>query len=196
MTEAERQRWDARYASGDYQARPFPSPLLTEWLPRLPGGHALDVATGTGRNALALAEAGYDVHAVDVSAVAIGRARSEADRRGVQVRWEVADLDELALAAGSYDLVTVFRYRNPELWPRLVEALAPDGWIVVEHHLRTTLDAAGPEDPAFRLEPQELLRVFGELRVIRYEETLEPGDDPAQTYALARLVACKGDPGF
>lgn len=196
MSQAERERWDERYATGEYRARTRPTPFLADWLPRLPRGRALDVATGTGRNALLLAEAGFDVTAIDISSVAIERATAESERRGLDVTWQVADLDTAPLPSGSFDLITVLRYRNPELWARLADALAPDGWLVIEHHLRTTADAVGPRDPAFRLAPQELLHAFTDLRVLHYSEQLEPGDDPSDRYAIARLVACKGDPGF
>lgn len=197
MSQQERSRWDRRYASGEYMPRTLPSPFLLEWLEHVPVGRALDVATGTGRNALALAEAGFAVDAVDISTVAVDAAAAEAGRRGLDVRWVVADLDTAGLPGEAYDLVTVVRYRNRALWPRLAAALAPDGWILVEHHLRTTLpDVVGPADDAFRLAPGELLDAFGHLRIVHYSERIEPTDDGAASFALARLVACAGDPGW
>lgn len=197
MSDDERSRWDRRYASGEYVARTWPTPFLLEWLDRIPVGRALDVATGTGRNALALAEAGFEVDAVDISAVAIHRARTTAAQRGLAVDWVVADLDTDPLPGDGYDLITVLRYRNPGLWPRLAAALSPDGWIVVEHHLRTSRDdVVGPGSDAFRLAPGELLEAFRDLRVVHYSETVEPTDDGEALFALARFVACAGDPGW
>jgi SAM-dependent methyltransferase len=192
-----RSRWDRRYATGEYAPRTQPTPFLLEWLDRIPVGRALDVATGTGRNALALAEAGYGVDAVDISAVAIDRARAEAERRGLEVNWVVADLETGTLPGDGYDLITVFRYRDPDLWPRLESALGPDGWILIEHHLQTYReDVVGPTDDAFRLAPGELLDAFGDLRPVHYSESVEPTDDGDALFVLARLVACAGDPGW
>jgi tellurite methyltransferase len=197
VSEDERTRWDRRYATGEYVARTDPSPFLLDWLDRIPVGRALDVATGAGRNALALADAGYEVDAVDVSEVAIDRARAEGERRGLEVNWVVDDLDTGALPGDGYDLVAVLRYRNPALWSRLASALAADGWIVVEHHLRTWReDVVGPSDAAFRLAPGELIEVFGDLRIVHYSEAVEPTDDGASLFVIARLVACAGDPGW
>lgn len=197
MTEEERAKWDDRYASGDYQPRTWPSPFLEEWIPRLPAGRALVIACGGGRNAIRLAEAGFRVEGIDISPVAISRAETEAARRGVDVTWRVGDLDEADLEPAAYDLITVFRYRSRSLWPRLPAALAPDGFLLIEHHLQTTLDVAGPTSPEFRLEPQELLDAFcGDLRIVQYSEALEPADERGSTYALARMAACKGSPGF
>lgn len=192
----ERDAWNRRYAEGDYIPRAEPSPLVNEWLGHVPRGRALDVACGTGRNALYLAEAGFVVDAVDISGVAIGRARSEAELRGLEVDWHICDLDEFDMPVASYQLITVIRYRNPGLWPRLIEALADDAWLVVEHHLKTALDVAGPTTSEFRLDPQELLRAFRPLRVLHYSETLEQADLDSGRYLIARFVACKGDPGF
>lgn len=196
MSEDERERWDRRYAEGDYAPRDEPTPFVLEWLPHIPGGRALDVATGTGRNALHLAAAGFDVDAVDISAVAVDRGREQARRRGLEVNWVVTDLDHEPLPRDDYDLITVVRYRNPELWPRLQDALAPDGWILIEHHLRTPLDVGGPGDATFRLEPGELLAAFGDLRVLHYSEQVEPSDDGSERFAIGRLAACAGDLGW
>ena len=194
MSEFERTEWDRRYRQGDYRPRAAPSPFLEAWLPRLGSGRALDVACGAGRNALRLAEAGFAVEAVDISQVAIDIASTEATGRGLDISWRVADLDSLELDSGGFDLITVFRYINRPLWPRLTGALAPDGFIVIEHHLDSPLEVEGPRQPEFRLRPQELLRAFLDLRVVHYEETVET--EAGSTFALARLVACHGDPGW
>ena len=193
----ERARWDHRYASGDYVPRRRPAPFLLEWLDRIPVGRALDVATGTGRNAFALAEAGYEVDAVDISTVAIERARAESQRRGREVNWLVADLDSDALPGDGYELITVLRYHSSRLWGRLKPALAPDGWILIEHHLQThRSDAVGPKHKEFRLAPGELLQAFSDLRIVHYSESVEPSDDGNACSVIARFAACAGDPGW
>jgi SAM-dependent methyltransferase len=197
VSDDERVRWDHRYASGAYVPRTAPAPFLLEWLPRIPVGRALDVATGTGRNAFALAEAGFEVDAIDISGVAIDRARAQAQQHGLEINWLVADLDDDALPDRRYELITVLRYHNPRLWAPLAAALAPDGWILVEHHLQThRRDVVGPRDDAFRLAPGELLRSFEELRVVHYSESVEPADDGEARYVIARFAACAGDPGW
>lgn len=196
MSDEERRRWDERYTTGDYQARTWVTPLLEEWTPLIPRGRALVVACGPGRNALFLAEQGFDVLGVDISQVAIDQARKSAGDRDLVAEFLVADLDDFTPEPGSFDLITVIRYRNPRLWPRLVDAIGPDGWIVAEHHMKTTADVAGPESPDFRLDPGELLEVFGGLRVVHYSESIEPADDDTEQYAIQRAAACNGDPGW
>lgn len=196
MSETEGLEWECRYADGDYRPRTRPSPFLEEWIDRFPVGRALDVACGAGRNALLLAAAGHRVEAVDISPSAIDMARAESASLGLDVAWKVADLDSAELSPSTYDVITMIRYVNRKLWPRLVAALAPNGWLLIEHHMQTTADVHGPSSPEFRLAPQELLEPFRSLRIISYQETLETDQPDARRYALERMVACKGNPGW
>ena len=61
----------------------------------LPSGRALDVATSTGRNALALAENGHDVDAIDISEEALERAReNERERNRKRERGNRSERNE------------------------------------------------------------------------------------------------------
>lgn len=196
MSDDERQRWNDRYATGEYRARTWPTAHLERWVPQVRTGRALVIACGPGRNALYLAEQGFDVVGVDISEVAIRQARASAADRRLAAEFFVADLDEFVPEPGSFDLITVIRYRNRDLWPRLVEALAPDGWILAEHHMKTTAEVGGPSSPDFRLDPEELLEAFAGLRIVHYSESIEPADDETRAYAIQRAVACNGEPGW
>ena len=196
MTDADRDKWDRRYAEGAYRARSYPSPFLVERLADLPRGRALDLACGAGRNALCLAEAGYEVEAMDVSGTAIDRARTAARERGLEVDWRVADLDDFAPPPARYDLITVIRYTNRAMMERLPDGLADGGMLLVEHHLRTAAPVGGPASRAFRLAPNELVDLFhGRLRVLFYDERVAPDPD-GRRMALARFLGCRGSPGF
>ena len=196
MSDDERRRWDQRYASGEYRPRSWPSPFLERWIPSFKQGRALVVACGTGRNALYLAEHGFEVTGVDISEVAVQRASQEAGLRDLEVEFVVSDLASFVPHQEPFDLITVIRYRNRNLWPRLVEAMAPDGWILAEHHMKTNADVAGPKSPDFRLDSGELLQAFAGLRIVHYSESIEPADDETRAYAIQRAVACNGDPGW
>ncbi len=196
VTEADREKWDRRYADGTYQARTWPSPFLVERLAELPRGRALDLACGAGRNALCLAEAGYEVEAVDVSGTAIDRARATARERGLAVDWRVADLDDFEPPPGRFALITVIRYTNRAMMERLPGGLADGGMLLVEHHLRTAAPVGGPANRAFRLAPNELIDLFhGRLRVLFYDERIAPDPD-GPSMALVRFLGCRGSPGF
>lgn len=200
MSGSERDKWDERYRSGSYSGRTHPTALLAEWLGELPRGRALDVACGTGRNALHLAAAGFEVDALDISPVGLERGRQAAAARGLEVRWLEADLDgepDAALPDGPYDLIVWVRYVNAALMAPLVRRLAPGGWLLCEQHLESSAAVVGPSSPQFRLRPNELLRSFlaaavsaDELVVRYYREGIvtDPDGRPA---ALAQLLGCR-----
>ncbi len=195
MSKDDETRWDDRYASGDYQPRAESSPIVDRAISHIEPGRALVLACGTGRNALRLAEAGFEVEAVDVSGVAIDIARKKAEGRKADVAWRVADLDEFELPPETYHLITMIRYVNRAMWPQIVVALRPNGWLLMEQHLETHLDVIGPSGD-FRLAPGELLDAFSDLRFIEYSELVEPSDRSDGLVATVRMLACKGNPGW
>ena len=195
MSDADRERWNARYESGEYAARTHPSALLAAWLDRLPRGRALDVACGRGRNAIHLAANGYAVDAMDISDVALAAARKRVDAAGVAVNWIEADLERPDIARDAYDVIVIARFLHRPLIPRLTDALRPGGHIVYDHHYITPAEVGGPKSRRFRARPNELLERFRALRVLFYEEGLVTEADGGRM-ALARLVACKGSPGY
>jgi len=193
VSAAERDKWDARYRDGAYERRTHPTALLATWLPQLPRGRALDVACGAGRNALFLAESGYEVTALDISRVGLDRGRRAAAERGLTVDWLCADLDgdlEGALPAGRFDLIVWVRYVHRTLMPHLIARLAVGGSIVCEQHLATDEPVAGPTSAEFRLAPGELRRSAAGLAVAHSYEGLVVDPD-GRSVALAQLVGSR-----
>ena len=164
--------WDERFRRGEYPTEPDPAALLERWADRLPDGRALDVATGTGRNAVYLAEQGYEVDAVDRSRVGLeitvgnARDRDVADR----VNPIQADLTEYGFPTDAYDVVTVSFYRTIDRLPDVRDALTDGGVLFVEHHLRTTDEVdLGPSGDRYRFAANELLRSCLDMTVLHYE---------------------------
>lgn len=192
MSSEERARWDEKYRSGSYGGRTHPSALLAEHLPTAPG-RALDIACGAGRNSLFLAARGWYVDAIDISPVALARARERAVEERLDVRWIEADLDDAeALPPGPYDLIVMVRYVNRPLLPQLLTRLAPSGILLVEQHLQADEDVIGPKTGRFRLRPNELLRSVmaagGDAgKIVYYREGLVTDPDGRQA-SLAQLV--------
>lgn len=187
MSREDQEKWDARYAAGAYSERPHPTRLLAEWLPRLRKGLALDVGCGAGRNALYLADHGFEVEAVDISEVGLVRARERAAAAGVSVQWRQADLERAEFPATRYDLIVMIRYINRDLLPRLVKALKPGGCLLTEHHLVSREADVGPKNPAFRLQRGELTALLPDLvQDYAFEGMIE--DPDGRRVALAQFV--------
>ncbi|MCY3729990.1 MAG: class I SAM-dependent methyltransferase [Rhodospirillaceae bacterium] len=198
MSDSDKARWDERYRTGAYAARSHPSAVLTEWLPQLELRQAvrtaLDVACGIGRNALYLASRGWQVHAVDISEVALARLGERADEKNLPITRFQADLEALGrradrfLTAAQYDLVLMIRYTNLPLLDVLQSVLRKGGYLIVEEHLLTDEAVAGPKNPDFRVAPGALKAAAAGLEVVAYREGLI--DDPdGRPVALAQLIA-------
>lgn len=184
----EREYWNEQYRTDDFQPPDAPSPLLQEVIDLLPHGRALDVATGTGRNALFLAEAGYEVDAVDISGEALAVARERATKRSLDVDWTRTDLTDYSFAERAYDVVMVDFFTVLDRLPDIKDALAPGGVLCYEHHLRSAGSVeCGPESDRYRFRSNDLLRACLDLTVLRYEEATRTVD--GRTAAVVTLVA-------
>ncbi|MEH0935500.1 class I SAM-dependent methyltransferase [Micromonospora psammae] len=174
--------WDARYAgSAELVWTAEPNRFVVAAAADLSPGDALDLAAGEGRNAVWLAERGWRVTAVDFSPVAVERGRQLAGRRGVPVRWQVADVTATAPEPDRYDLVVVAYLHLPPADLATVlagtrRALRPGGTAVVVGHDRANLDAGtgGPRDPAILLTPEAVVAGLTGLRVDRAETARRP----------------------
>jgi SAM-dependent methyltransferase len=183
--------WDERFRSGSYPTDPDPSPVLRRYLDACPDGRALDVATGTGRNAVFLATEGYRVDAVDQSREGLRIAREHARERGVAARteWIQADLDSYEFPESTYDLVTISFYRPVDRLPDITGALTSGGVLFAEHHLRTDDPVdGGPSGDRYRFAANELLRACLDLTVLHYSERTEVREDGTRN-AVAEVVA-------
>src|SRR5579871_99928 len=120
------QGWDERHRA--LVGHLDPEPLVVSSVRELAPGRALDLACGTGRNAVWLAEHGWQVTAVDFSSVAIEMLR----QRGAGVDARVADLErgEFAIEADSWDLILMCRYLQRDLFGPVKTGVAPGGLII------------------------------------------------------------------
>lgn len=183
--------WDERFRAGEYPTDPDPSPVLREYVGETTDGRALDVACGTGRNAVFLAERGYRVDALDRSVEGLRITGENARQRGVGDRIELVQADATAFEYpdGRYDVVTVSFFRTLDRLADIKAALAPDGLLFYQHHLRSDPPAeAGPSSDRHRFPSNELLHACLDLTVLYYEESSEQweGKHSATVELLAR----------
>jgi tellurite methyltransferase len=159
-----------------------PSPLLTEALELIASigreetSRALDVACGSGREAVALALAGWEVDALDVLPDALDRARDLARRSGVNINTVPRDLRQPdALPAAAYDLVTVFRFLHRPALPMIGDAVAPDGFLIYEAFNRRNLGGSHdkPLKPARLLDDGELSAAFPDFEIFMARDGVE-----------------------
>jgi SAM-dependent methyltransferase len=131
-------------------------------------GDALDVASGSGRNAFFLAARGLNTLAVDRSAAAIDGIRATAARLHLPIRAEVLDLEtgSATLPLAAYDVIVAVHYLHRPLFPALKAALKPGGMLVYETFTRAQAQRGRPTNPAFLLRPGELRDLVAPLEVL------------------------------
>lgn len=168
-------RWNERFAGREPADRPRPDPVLAACR-HLPAGEAaLDVASGSGHNAVWLALRGFDVTAIDGSVNGMRLAVDLARRCGIVIRPIVADLDRYPLA-GSYDVVLVLNFLDRALYRALPERLAPGGILIAKAFNRDALAERPGMNPDYVLEPGELPRLFDGLEVLDHAESPAGGE--------------------
>jgi 2-polyprenyl-3-methyl-5-hydroxy-6-metoxy-1,4-benzoquinol methylase len=187
----EKALWNKKYSERSHSSLdpdPFLVSAYDEFLSDNPPGNAFDVAGGVGRHAIWLAQRGWRVKLLDVSEIGIQQARENAKRTGTEalVSTEVRDLNTTGdFGREQYDLVIIFYFLERELFPALTAALKPGGFLIYKTYTTEQKHfAGGPSHPMFLLNPNELLRAFPSLRVLRYHETI-------QDKGAAELVARK-----
>lgn len=174
MSTDDRIRWDQQHLSG-HNAEP-PSAFIREILesnawPALCGS-ALDIACGKGRNAIYLAQRGFAVTALDISAVALAEGRRRAQQQDLLIDWHLCDLEASALApaAGDFDLIINFNYLQRALIRPMQQAAKPGGHVIFETYLIDQAAVGHPKNPDYLLRHNELLECFGDFRVLFYRE--------------------------
>jgi 2-polyprenyl-3-methyl-5-hydroxy-6-metoxy-1,4-benzoquinol methylase len=148
-------------------------------------GNALDIAGGTGRNAIWLAARGWDVTIMDVSSVAIDLAGTRARSCGVELHTVESDLAGGHLPAGPWNTVMIFHYLDRSLFPNISSILTPGG--IVIGSLATTRNLERNERPPlpYLLDEGEFPSLIEELELIRYDESWEDGHHDARFVARA-----------
>ncbi|MEQ8718145.1 MAG: class I SAM-dependent methyltransferase [Acidimicrobiales bacterium] len=167
----DRTAWNERYGSTELVWSEGPNAFLPTEVAGLAPGRALDLACGEGRNALWLAEQGWDVTGVDFSEAGVDKGRRFGDERGITVDWQVADITVWRPGA-PFDLVVIFYLQLPAeematVLAMAAEAVAPGGTFLLVAHDRSNLESGygGPGDISVLPTPQSVVAAINGLEV-------------------------------
>ncbi len=195
--------WDKVFDSPDYVYGVSPNAFLASQKQRLkPGGRALALADGEGRNGVWLTEQGLDVLSLDGSAVAQEKAKKLAAEKGVQLSFELADLSTWAFPGGAFDLVAAIfiQFAGPELRERhfkgIVQALKPGGLLLLTGYRVEQLQyGTGGPPVESHLYTEDMLRdAFSALEILdlnSHDSEMSEGTKHSGRSALIDLVARK-----
>ncbi len=188
--EREREKWNQRYLEETHGTLP-PDQLLIKAFdlyvePLFPnGGHALDIAGGTGRHAIFLAEMGWNVTLTDIAETGILNAQKNARGLSGRIDFRVEDLTRFDGSHESYDLIMVFFFLRREMFGELVKALRPGGLLIYKGYTHGQAKfGGGPTNPEYLFGENELLESFRDLHVLHYAELI-------RDCGLAELVGRK-----
>jgi SAM-dependent methyltransferase len=197
------QEWDERYRTSELVWKAGPNQWVRKYAQDLSPGTALDLASGEGRNAIWLADRGWQVTAVDFSVVAMEKAKQLASRHGARtadrICWVVEDVLSYAPIT-EYDLVLVIYLHVPAAARRsalhhAAAAVAPGGsLLVVGHHTdNLTQGVGGPPRPEVLYTEHDVLADLAEFPslVCRTAQRMERVIDGQPRTALDVVVEMK-----
>src|SRR5580704_11337099 len=170
-----RARWDRKYEEG-LPSLTVPDPFFISVYERLVdrsfpnAGMALDLAAGLGRHALWLADRGWQVSAVDVSEVAIGKLSQAAGQLIVKINLFAIDAAEYDFEPAGFDLIVLFYYLDRCLFPKIVSALNPGGLFVCKMAVHWGPEIALASANIRPLDKNELVSLVPGLQVIDHHE--------------------------
>jgi len=197
--------WDERYSQPGYAYGKSPNAFLREHFSRIPpGGRVLCLAEGEGRNGVFLAEQGYEVTGVDLSAVGLRKAQELAAERKVELSTVVADLADFDPGVDAWDGVVSIAVHLPpkvrkSLFARVVTSLRSGGVFLLEGFTEKQLDMPGRGGPSAEhrdlfLSLQAVTREIAGLEVLigrEIERIMGSGDHHDGESAVLQLVAQK-----
>ena len=198
MADQRRLDWDERHKGGDFEGD-GPNPTLVVRVTGLVPGSVLELASGSGTNAVWLAQRGWRITAVDWSPVGLANGKAKADAAGVKVDWLEKDLFDWSPPSREFDLVVLVYLHLPveervPVYARAAAAVAPGGRLLIVGHdrLHGAEGLDGP-DPSrlFTADEiaRELLAADPELVVERAEVVRRvppPGRAPIDSLLIVR----------
>lgn len=165
----DKSRWDEKYATEQYIFGKKPILFIEDNVHLLPKGKTLDIAMGEGRNGVFLARHGFEVVGVDISAEGLNKAQQLASEYGVSIETKVVDLENADLGTNEYDLIICTYYLQRSLFPQIKKALKRGGMALIETYNIDYLKYSR-FNKKYLLETNELLDVFRDFRVIKYQD--------------------------
>jgi SAM-dependent methyltransferase len=190
--------WDKRHADGDFEGT-GPNPTLVQGTSELPRGIALELACGSGTNAVWLASQGWHVTAVDWSPVALANGRAKAEAAGVSIDWLERNLLQWSPPGRSFDLVVLVYLHLPRgerepVYRAAAAAVAPGGrLLVVAHHPQQGIEGQPGPDPDRLFTAQEIaadIAVAEPALIVERAETIRqvplPGRGPIDSLLILR----------
>jgi SAM-dependent methyltransferase len=169
--------WDEKYSTPDYIYGREPNLWFKAFIDSQKPGRVYLPGEGEGRNAVYAARKGWTVDATDQSPNAREKALKLAGEAGVTINYEIGDILEMTPAQETYDAIgLIYIHKTPAerdiLYPKLLRALKPGGWLVLEGFSKKQINnnTGGPNEIELLLSIDELIKQVNELVIVELEE--------------------------
>ncbi|MDA1016827.1 MAG: class I SAM-dependent methyltransferase [Planctomycetota bacterium] len=190
MSAADRDKWNQKYHGKQPLVEIKPDDWLRECVDQIASEvgtsdevgqsiplKAVEFACGLGANSIWLAQHGWDITAMDVSAVGLERAKQTAHQVGAEVNWIAADVEEVSLANQQFELAVVFRFLDRERLPQLIDSvIRPGGWLIYETFSTAQLERTDSHihNADFTLREDELPLLYPQFDVLSHKQCVLP----------------------
>ena len=171
-----------------------PNAFLVEAMKNIkPGGHALDIGAGMGRNAIHMAILGWDVTGIDLSSQGLAVMQANAEKQGLKVQTIKTSYEDFNFGIKNWDLIAMILswapLEEPQFQARLKESIRPGGYVVFEHVIQKQQDPFPPGVHA--LAPGTLRELFSDFEILIYREVEDYGDWGGPPTPHVRMLARK-----
>lgn len=186
-------KWNKIYS--EHQRPGHAAAVLTNNTNVLPvKGLALDLACGLGPNSLFLAARGLDVHAWDISTVAVNSLANHAQSLGLNIQTRVINITAAALPVERYDLIIVSHYLDRTLPPAILNATRSGGVICYQTFTAEKKIKIGPSNPKFLLQKNELRSFVPDCEILAFKDESNNTNSDDSLAGRAFIVARKPVP--
>ena len=152
-------------------------------------GTALDLACGLGGNAILLAKHRLSVHAWDVSSTALHKLDEYSYSNKLNITTSLRDVENMPPASNSFDIVTVTQFLHRATFHNLCESLTVGGLLFYQTFTLEKVSQAGPSNPEFLLQKNELLNLCSGMEILVYREEGLEGDIKQGLRNQAMIIA-------
>lgn len=183
MSVKDKERWDDKYKHGSLPQNVIE--VVQNYAKEANGNKALDIACGMGRNAKLLVKMDFEVHALDISEVAI------TSLKGIEnIEVQAVDFDTYELKENAYDLIVCTYFLERKLFPQITKALKENGIVIIETFMHHEENTKVPSNRAFLLEKGELEKIFSvDYSIVYKNEFMDEsicGDKSVRASIVAR----------
>ena len=190
MSLQDKEKWDAKYLKKTQLLKPREaSKNLQECLFHCKGTKALDLACGSGRNTIFLAECGFDVDALDIADVALNALNTQANEKNLlsKINTHLVDLETYEIKKDIYDIIIMTNFLDRAVIESAKTSLKKDGILFIETYMINDENEKDESNQKNLLKSQELKNLLNDSWQMLYYDEFQNED--YEIYKMKKQVS-------